>query len=70
MYSCITTQSLYSYRSLLEEEQFTTCFSDYHDLLVAARAGKNGYVRQIASYKMKGPDNPTSQFHPKIRKSG
>ena len=43
-------QSLYPYRSLLEEEQFTTCFNDYHDLMVAARVGKDGYVRQIAGY--------------------
>lgn len=36
---------LYPYRSLLEEEQFTTCFSDYHDLMVSARVGKNGCAR-------------------------
>jgi hypothetical protein len=45
-------QSLYPYRSLFEGEQFTTCFSnDYHDLMVAARVGKNVYVRHIAAYK-------------------
>jgi hypothetical protein len=49
-------QSLYPYRSLLEEEQFTTCFNDYHDLMVAARVGKDGYVRQISGYKTSEED--------------
>ena len=42
--------SLYPHRALLEEARFTTCFNDYHDLMVAARLGKDGYVRQIAGY--------------------
>ena len=44
-------QSLYPYRFLLEEEQFITCFNDYRDLMVAARVGRDGYVRQIDGYK-------------------
>jgi hypothetical protein len=43
-------QSIYPYKYLLEEEQFQTCFNDYRDLMVAARVGKDGYVRQIAGY--------------------
>jgi len=42
--------SLYPHRALAEEERFTTCFNDYHDLMVAAGIGKDGYVRQIAGY--------------------
>ena len=42
--------SLYPHRALLEEAQFTVCFNDYQDLMVAARVGKDGYVRQIAGY--------------------
>ena len=42
--------SLYPHRALLEEAQFTVCFNDYQDLMVAARIGKDGYVRQIAAY--------------------
>ena len=42
--------SIYPYRERLEEAKITTCFNDYHDLMVAARIGKEGYVRQIAGY--------------------
>ena len=42
--------SLYPHRALLEEAQFNVCFNDYQDLMVAARVGKDGYVRQIAGY--------------------
>ena len=42
--------SLYPPRARLEEAQMQTCFSDYHDLMVAARIGKDGYIRQIAGY--------------------
>ena len=38
--------SLYPHRERLEEVQF----NDYHDLMVAARIGKDGYIRQIAGY--------------------
>ena len=34
--------SLYPHRALLEGERITTCFHDYHDLMVAARIGKEG----------------------------
>ena len=49
-------QSLYPHRHLLEEEQFQTCFNDYHALMVAARVGKDGYVRQIAVYNTSEDD--------------
>ena len=49
-------QSLYPHRPWLEEEQFTTCFNDCHALMVAARVGKDGYVRQIAGYKTSEDD--------------
>ena len=42
--------SLYPYRARLEEAQIKTCFNDYHDLMVAARVGKDGYIRQIPGY--------------------
>ena len=40
--------SLYPHRARLEEAQIKICFNDYHDLMVAARIGKEGYIRQIA----------------------
>ena len=42
--------SLYPYRKHLEEAKITTCFNDYHDLMVVARIGKEGYIKQIAGY--------------------
>ena len=42
--------SLYPHRARPEEVQMQTCFNDYHDLMVAARIGKDGYIRQIAGY--------------------
>ena len=42
--------SLYPHRARLEEAQIKTCFNDYHDLMVAARIGKEGYIKQIAGY--------------------
>ena len=44
--------SLYPHRERLEEVQFKTCFNDYHDLMVAARIGKDGDIRQVAGYQM------------------
>ena len=41
--------SLYPHKELLEV-RFTTCFHDYHDLMVAALIKKERYVRQIAGY--------------------
>ena len=46
--------SLYPHRVLLEEAKITTCFNDYHDLMVAARIGKEGYIRQIAVGNIRG----------------
>ena len=48
--------SLYPYRKRLEEVKITTCFNDYHDLMVAARIGKGGYIRQIAGYNTSEDD--------------
>ena len=48
--------SLYPHRALLEEARITTCFNDYHDLMVAARIGKEGYIRQIAGYNTNEDD--------------
>ena len=42
--------SLYPHRERLNEVDFKTCFNDYHDLMVAARLGKEGYIKQIAGY--------------------
>ena len=42
--------SLYPHRERLNEVDFKICFNDYHDLMVAARLGKEGYVKQIAGY--------------------
>ena len=48
--------SLYSFRERLKEAKITTCFNDYHDLMVAARIGKEGYIRQIAGYNTSEDD--------------
>ena len=48
--------SLYPHRALLEEARITTCFNDYHDLMVASRIGKEGYIRQIAGYNTNEDD--------------
>ena len=48
--------SLYSRRELLEEVRITTCFNDYHDLMVAARIGKGGYILQIAGHNTSEDD--------------
>ena len=42
--------TFYSHRARLEEARITTCFNDYHDLMVAARIGKEGCIWQIAGY--------------------
>ena len=42
--------SLYPFRERLKEAKITTCFNDYHDLMVAARIANEGYIRQIAGY--------------------
>ena len=48
--------SLYPYRRRLEEAKITTCLNDYHDLMVAARIGKEGYIKQIAGYNTSEDD--------------
>ena len=45
--------TLYPHRARLEEAKITTCFNDYHDLIVAARIGKEGYITSF-------PDSKTS----------
>jgi hypothetical protein len=47
--------SLYPHKELLEV-RFTTCFHDYHDLMVAALIKKERYVRQIAGYHTREDD--------------
>ena len=39
--------SLYPHRERLDEVDFKTCFNDYHGLMVAARLGKDGYIKQL-----------------------
>ena len=53
--------SLYPQRERLEEVQFKTCFNDYHDLMVAARIGKDGSIRQIAGYHTDDNDTRVRQ---------
>ena len=53
--------SLYPHRERLEEVQFKTCFNDYHDLMVAARIGKDGDIRQIAGYHTDDNDTRVRQ---------
>ena len=47
---------IYPFRERLEEAKITTCFNDYHDLMVAARIGKEGCIRQIAGYNTSKDD--------------
>ena len=53
--------SLYPHRVRLEEVKFKTCFNDYHDLMVAARIGKDGNIRQIAGYNTDDNDTRVRQ---------
>ena len=53
--------SLYPHRERLEEVQFKTCFNDYLDLMVAARIGKDGYIKQIAGYHTDDNDTRVRQ---------
>ena len=53
--------SSYPHRARLEEAQVKTCFSDYQDLMVAARIGKEGYIKQIAGYCTDENDTRVSQ---------
>jgi hypothetical protein len=48
--------SLYPFRERLKEAKITTCFNDYHDLMVAARIANEGYIRQIAGYNTSEDD--------------
>ena len=50
------TGSIFKHRKRIEEGGYTVCFNDYHDL-VAARIGKDGYVKQIAGYDT-DPNDP------------
>ena len=52
---------LYPHRERLEEVQSKTCFNDYHDLMVAARIGKDGDIRQIAGYHTDDNDTRVRQ---------
>ena len=48
--------SIYEHLARIEEGGYKVCFHDYQDLMVAARIGKNGSVRQIAGYKTNPKD--------------
>ena len=53
--------SIYPHRACLEEAQIKICFNDYHDLMVAARIGKEGYIKQIAGYHTDDNDTRVRQ---------
>ena len=53
--------SLYPHRERLDEVDFKICFNDYHDLMVAARLGKDGYIKQIAGYHTDDNDTRVRQ---------
>ena len=53
--------SIYEHRARIEEGGYRVCFNDYQDLIVAARVGKDGSVRQIAGYKT-DPDDTRPRF--------
>ena len=43
--------SIYEHRARIEEGGYKVCFNHYQDLMVAARVGRNGSVRQTAGYR-------------------
>ena len=43
--------SLYDSQDLLKETGWSICFNDWQDLMVAARLGRDGHIKQIAGYK-------------------
>ena len=43
--------SIFEHKERIEEGGYTVCFNDYQNLMVAARIGIDGSVRQIAGYK-------------------
>ena len=55
--------SIFEHKERIEEGGYTVRFNDYQDLMVAARIGKNGYVRQIAGYKTV-PNDTRPRFVP------
>ena len=56
--------SIYEHRAGIEEGGYgyEVCFHDCQDLMVAARIGKNGSVRQIAGYKTNPNDTRPRLF--------
>lgn len=42
--------TVYPYKHLLEQQGWTICFNDYHDLMCCARVGKSGYVKRIGGF--------------------
>ena len=53
--------SVYEHGKRIEEGGYTVCFNDYQDLMVAARIGKDGYVKQIAGYDT-DPNDPRARY--------
>ena len=51
--------SISEHKERIEEGGYTVCFNDSQDLMVAARSGRNGYVRQIAGFKTDKDDTRT-----------
>ena len=53
--------SIFEHKERIEEGGYTVFFNDDQDLMVAARIGRNGYVKQIASYKT-DPNDARARF--------
>ena len=48
--------SIFQSQDRLKEGGWDLCFNDWNDLMVAARLGKDGYIKQVAGYKTKTDD--------------
>ena len=53
--------SVFEHKECNEEGGCTVCFNDYQNLMVAARIGRNGSVKQIAGYKT-DPNDTGARF--------
>ena len=63
--------SLYESRERLEESGWETYFSDFTDLMCAARLGKDGYIIQTAGYSTEDDDIDPRLYHGQsLRSSG
>ena len=48
--------TIFQSQDRLKEAGWSVCFNDWQDLLVAARLGTDGYIKQIAGYKTDADD--------------